>query len=476
MRAAGRGGMKRFLALKSRDVIVVVAASMFMAQLDSSMLVVALPAISDDFGVPAVSLSLAIAIYLAMLVAMLPVSGWAADRFGPRRVFLAATVGFAVASLLCTFADSYWPFVLARAAQGIAASLLTPVSRLILVRQTPKHELVDALSITAMPMLVAPTIGPSIGGFLVDYLHWETIFLLNLPIAAIVFALAWMRIPAVAPDPTRRFDLTGALLVGGTLVCLLTGFDRLGGGLSRAGPWGLIALGMLLSAATWWHLRRHPAPILSFAPLRIPAFRTAAIGAGSLVRLPARSMLFALPLLFQLGFGLSPFAAGLVLMALSAGDLVTKPLIQPLYARFGYRESVVWGSMAGLAALLAVALAVPGPWLVPLLVATLAVAGIARSLVFTGMASLSYATLSEAHMTSGNVLASISMQLFNAVAISATAVLLGLSAQLGGRAEPAILDYRVAVLAVVAIGFVATLRLWRQLPRNLREIHADDPA
>jgi MFS family permease len=160
--------VKRFLSLKSRDVIVVVAVAMFMAQLDGAVLAVAVPRISRDFGVPVVSLSLAITIYLTKLVAMLPISGWAADRFGARGVFLGATLGFGCSSLLCALAQSYWPFIAARALQGIAAALLTPVGRLILVRETPKEELVDALAISAMPMLVAPTVGPSVGGFIVD--------------------------------------------------------------------------------------------------------------------------------------------------------------------------------------------------------------------------------------------------------------------------------------------------------------------
>jgi EmrB/QacA subfamily drug resistance transporter len=466
--------VRRFLSLKSRAVIVVVAASMFMAQLDGAVLAVALPRIADDFGVPAVSLSLAITIYLTMLVAMLPVSGWAADRFGPRGVFLSAIVGFAAFSLLCAVAESYWPFVLARALQGASAAMMTPVSRLILLRETPKDELVDALAITAMPMLVAPTLGPSIGGFIVDYARWEYIFLLNLPIAAALFVVARLNIPPIAPQMGRKFDGFGAGLVSGALICLLSGFDRLAGGFVQPLPWLLIALGAGCTVAAIRHLKRHPDPILSLGPMAIPGFRTAAVGAGALVRLPGRAMLFALPLMFQLGFGFSAFVAGLLLVALNGGDLLTKPLVRPLYDRFGYRETVVWGSLIGLVGLAAIALAVPGDWLIPLILAALLAAGIARSLVFTGMASLSFATLDKAHMSSGNVLASISMQLFNALSISVTAILLTLSADLGGRTEPAMLDYRYAMLALVGIGLAATIALRSRLPRRLSELHPDE--
>lgn len=471
----GRQTVKRFFDLRSRDIVVVVAASMFMAQLDAAVLAIALPAIARDFAVPAVSLSLAITIYLIMLVGLLPISGWIADRFGARRVFLLATAGFALFSLLCASAESFWPFILGRAGQGMAASLLTPVGRLILLRETPKDELVDALAITAMPMLVAPTIGPLLGGIIVDYLSWHYIFLLNLPVAAFLLAHAWLRIPDYPAEPARRFDLAGAVLLTCTLLCLLTGLDRLAGGMGRVLPWGLMALGAGLAYATLRHLARSPHPILSLDALRIPGFRTASIGAGAAVRIPARATLFALPLMFQIGFGYSPFMAGLLLMALAGGDLLFKPLVKPAFDRFGYRQTVVFSSLIGIAALLVVALAEAGPWLAPLLVGLLLLSGIARSFLFTGIATLSFATLDRDTMSSGNVLASISMQLFNAVAISATAVMLSVSAQLGGRDEPELLDYRIALIAVVAIGLAATLSLRRTLPRDLAEIHPEEP-
>ena len=463
--------MKRFLELECRDIVVVVALSMFMVQLDSAVLTIALPVIARDFGVSVVSLSLSITIYLTMLVAVLPVSGWAADRFGARRVFMAATVGFAAFSLCCALAPNFWLFILARAFQGAAASLLTPIGRLIMLKRTSKKELVDAMAITAMPMLVAPTVGPSIGGFIVDYGHWEYIFLLNIPFAAILFVLTRLTTPEFETDRTRKLDWMGFLLMSGALIALLTGFDRLAGGIARPLPWALIGLGAALSWATLRHLRRHSDPIVSLDAMRSLHFRMTAIGAGAAIRLPARAMLFALPLMLQIGFGYSPFVAGLMLMALNGGDLIGRPGIKPAFDRYGSRAPVIVSSLAGLAALAVIAvLARSGPAMALILVALLA-AGISRSLVFTGMATMSYSTLSDANMTSGNVLASISMQLFNAVAISATAISLGISAQLSGHADPEMIDYRVAMGAIIFIGLAATLLARRRLPHDLREIH-----
>lgn len=466
--------MRRFLSLKCRNIVVIVSITMFMIQLDASVLAIALPQIARAFGVPVVSLSLAITIYLTMLVACLPLSGWAADRLGPKRIMMISIVGFGGFSALCALAPDYWTFIACRALMGICASLLTPVGRLLLLRQADKSELVDALAIIAMPMLVAPTVGPSIGGFIVEHGRWEYIFLLNLPVALVLLSLTHLLIVEVPSDRGRRLDWVGAGLMAGALIALLTGIDRLTGGFTAPLPWLMIAGGALLAWLTVRHIGRHPHPIVSFGAMKIPAFRTTAIGAGAVVRLPARAMLFILPLMFQGGFGFSPAVAGLLLMALNGGDLFTKPLVVRSYDRLGFRRTVFFGSLVGLLALAAMALAVPGDSAVPVVLIALFVAGIVRSIVFTGMSSLTFIALDQQNISSGNVVANISMQLFNALAVSVTALILSVSVWSSGRIEPVMTDYRMTLWALLAIGLASTLALWRQIPAKLSDIHPDE--
>ena len=451
-------------------MVIVVATMMFMVQLDVSVLVIALPQIARHFGVPVVSLSLAVSIYLIMLVAFLPLSGWAADRFGARRVLIAATGAFGLFSLLCAFTGAVWQFILLRALMGMAASLLTPVARLVLLKQARREELVDALSITAMPMLVAPTIGPSLGGFIVEHGSWQYIFLLNVPVALALMGLTRLRIEAFPPARGHRLDWLGAALLAGALIALLTGIDRLAAGLTRPGPWALLAAGALLAALTGRHLRRHAAPIVTLDALADPAFRTTVIGAGAVVRLPLRAMLFLLPLMFQDGLGFSPFLAGLMLIALNGGDLLTKPVLGHWFDRYGFRRTSLVGCALILAALAALLPVDGGPVGVVVILLALVAAGIARSIVFTGMASLTFAALDKAQMSSGNVVANISMQMFNALAVSLTALLLGVATALGGRAAPALADYRLTLGAITLIGLVSALLLVRQLPVHLRDL------
>lgn len=465
--------MRRFLALKNRDMVLITATAMFMAQLDGSVMIVALPSIARDFGLPTVSLSFAVTIYLTMLVAILPISGWAADRFGPRRVFLTATAGFAIFSIGCALSDSFWPFILSRALQGACAALMTPVGRLILLRQTDKSELVDALSITAMAMLIAPTLGPSIGGFIVDYGRWEYIFLINVPISALLLIAGRLRIPDLGADPSLRLDAIGALLLSGGLLAALSGFDRLVGGLAAPLPWLLIAAGVGAFAIGVRHIRRQETPLISFEAMRHAGFRSATIGASAIMRIPGRALLFALPLMFQLGFGFSPFEAGLLLIAINGADFLTKPWIKPSLDRFGFRRTVVFASLAGVVAIALFAVARPGPLLLPVLIAGLFLAGAARSFVFTSLTALAFSTLNNATMTSGNVLASISMQAFNTLAVSITAVTLSLFARVGDGAEPGMADYRFTLVVIAAIGVAATLAARRLLPPDLKDIGAD---
>lgn len=469
----GFSGMIHWFRLESRGLVLAVAVTMFMVQLDATMLVVALPVISSEFRVPTMSLSLAITIYLTMMVALLPASGWAADRFGARRVFVCAIVGFALASLLCALCDSLWLLVTARALQGAAASMLVPIARLILLKRTARHELVDALSIMAMPMLVAPTVGPILGGLIVQFTRWELIFLLNLPVAVLLLWLTRAHVPPLSPDPTKRLDWRGALLFAGALITGTTGLDRLTANPERPLAWLLVACGAAIAAMTWRHLRRHPHPIVSLDALRHPTFATTALGAGALVRVPARALLFITPLMLQMAFGLSPFAAGLALMALSGGDLVTKPVIRPLFDRFGFYRTMIWSSLAGSMTLVALAMLPRSSMLVPALLVVLLVSGISRSVLFTGISVQSFSALDDEQMSSGNVVISVSQQFMNMATVLLSTMLLALLAQTAGKLEPGLLEFRLALVVIAIVGALATVRLRRHLPHHLDASKAD---
>lgn len=463
--------MKAGLVPHIRTMALVVASTMFMAQLDGAVLATALPQMAVDFGVPPVRLSVGISAYLIAFVALLPASGWMAERFGTRNVFIVAIGIFTFASLLCALSESYWPFIMARVVQGAGASLMTPVGRLVLLRSTPKSELLRAMSIVTMPMLLAPTFGPLLGGFIVTYFSWPYIFLLNLPIAIPAMLVAWRLIPNLRGEIQHQLDLRGWLLVSGCLLALLTGIDQLSipGGSGMATM--LLIAGIFASTVAVRHLRTCQHPVLSLAPLGCATFRIATIAGGAFARLPLRALLFLLPLMFQVEFGMTPFAAGAMLFAFNAGDLAFKPIGRHGFKRFGFRTMLVGSGLIGAATIFACSTFQPADTAVASMCIVLAIGGLARSMLFTGITTIAFSELEESNITSANVLVNMTQQVINALSVSLSVLLLHLGAWAHGESATIRLDdYRFTLITMAAIGLCAAIALLQLSPRAGMEV------
>ncbi|MBC2778916.1 MFS transporter [Parasphingopyxis marina] len=447
---------------KTRTIALVVAATMFMAQLDGAVLATALPRMALDFGVTPVDLSLAITVYLASLVAFLPASGWLADNYGARRIFTGAILLFGAASILCAFSTGFWPFIAARVVQGIGASLMTPVGRLVLLRTTPKDQLVSAITITTMPMLMAPTFGPPIGGFLVTYASWPWIFLLNVPIALATFFIAVRLIPTLEPEERGRLDLFGLVVVSCSLGALLFGLDQVRNPESVVIGITLLAAGCVLMVVAIRHLRRDAAPIISLEPIANHTFRICTVSGGALIRLPLRALPFLLPIFFQIHFGMNAFTAGLLLLVLNFGDLILKPAARFAYRTWGFRTVLTGSALAGAATVFALTTFGPGTslWVI---ITILALSGMARSLLFTGITVLAYDDLEERLISPANVLMNMNQQVTSALAVSLSALLLALGPALRGDSSQAasIGDFHMTFLVFGGIATLAGLSLMR---------------
>jgi EmrB/QacA subfamily drug resistance transporter len=323
---------------RARLIALIVACAMFMAQLDGAVVMLAMPQMADAFEVQPVDLSIGIIVYLLVQAIFLPATNWVADRFGARRVFALALAGFTIASLLCALSRDLPQFVAARALQGFAAAWMTPVGRIVLLQSTPKRELIGVMTLTTVPMLLAPTLGPPLGGFITTYLSWHWIFLLNLPFGIVGVWAVLRFIPRSEQLQHRPFDTFGFAIVAVALSATLFGLDRIGSEPDWRWPVALMAAGLLAAIVAIRHLLRHPHPVISLAALRIQTYSIATIGGGALVRLPMRALPFVLPLFFQVVFGLSAFQTGLLLLALNGGDLVLKPLATRTLRRYGFRS------------------------------------------------------------------------------------------------------------------------------------------
>ena len=285
---------------------------LFMEQMDSTVIATSLPAIAADIGTSPIALKLAVTSYLVALAIFIPISGWMSDRFGAKNIFRLAIVVFVIGSIACGFANSIHAFVLSRFLQGIGGSMMTPVGRLLLVRGTPREELVSAMAWLTIPALIGPIMGPPLGGFLTTYLSWHWVFWINVPIGVLGLALVTRFLPAGGPRMPRPVDFPGFLLSSDRLQRLR--LRPVGGQ-----PAGAADRLRLRHDRDRRRLRRRstsgtPAarayPLLDPKMLRYPLFRAGIIG-GSNFRIGIGAIPFLLPLMLQLGFGLNPFQSGL---------------------------------------------------------------------------------------------------------------------------------------------------------------------
>ena len=414
-------------------VPLIVACALFMENLDSTVISTALPAIAEDFGASPIHLKLALTSYLLAIAIFLPVSGWLADRYGARIVFRLAIAIFTVGSIICGLSDSIAMLVFARIVQGIGGSMMVPVGRLVILRTVPKHELVGSLAWLTVPALIGPVLGPPVGGFLTTYASWPWIFWINVPVGVLGFVLATLYIPDVRGERRVGFDGLGFALSGLGLAFFMTGSTILGLGLLPL--WlvlTLLAGGAGLLAAYVFHGRRTAEPIMDLTLLRLPTFRHSLAGA-LLFRIGMGATPFLLPLLLQLGFGMTAFQSGMITFAAAVGAIAMKFAAPPILRRFGFRNVLLWNTV--LAAIFVSLPAIFSPATpVVLMTGLLLIGGFFRSLQFTSINALAFADIPPDRMSGATTLTSVAQQLSLSVGISIGAIALELATHMTGNA------------------------------------------
>ncbi len=395
---------------RKRIVPLIVAVALFMENMDSTVIATSLPAIATDIGTNPLALKLALTSYLLSLAVFIPASGWTADRFGARSVFRAAIAVFILGSIACAFARSLEGFVAARILQGIGGAMMTPVGRLVLVRAVGKRELVNAMMWVTAPALIGPVMGPPLGGFITTYASWPWIFLINVPIGLVGIALASRYIDPLRAEHIERFDGLGMVLAGLGVAGIAFGLSV--AGLDLVPLWivlALIAGGTVAMTAYLVHARRTPAPVLDFGLFAIPTLRASVIG-GFMFRLGIGALPFLLPLLLQIGFGMTPFQSGLITFVSTVGALGMKTLAARIIGRFGFRRVLVVNAIVS-AAFLAACATFTQTTPVAVMLAILLVGGFVRSLQFTCINTIAYADVDAPRMSRATSMMSVQQQL-----------------------------------------------------------------
>ena len=410
-------------ALRGWVVPAIIGSALLMQTLNATSINNALPAMARALHVEPLRLNLAITMYLLASAVFLPISGWLADRFGAKRILMIAMVLYATASAACGFANSLPQLVAFRLAQGCAGAMMGPVGRLVLLRTTPKNELVGAMSVVTMPALLGPVVGPVLGGAIVTFVSWRWIFFLNLPIAIAGVALVRAFVPNVKEQAVSPIDWWGILLTGFGLAGLIFGFENLGReAMPPVAVAGLFAGGLACLGLYWSHARNNPHAIIDLSIFRIPTFQASVLG-GAFFRLVPGATPFLLAMLLQVGFGMTAFAAGLMTFISAVGALVMKTTAPPILRRFGFRTVLIVNGVICSATFMVYALfKLDTPhWLI---MVALAVGGFFRSLQFTSLNGMAYADLEQAQMSRGTTTASIAQQFMQSVSIGLAATLL----------------------------------------------------
>jgi EmrB/QacA subfamily drug resistance transporter len=461
--------------LRDRIVPLIVAVALFMENMDSTVIATSLPAIAADIGTSPLALKLAVTSYLLSLAIFIPASGWTADRFGARTVFRAAIAVFIVGSIGCAFSSSLTDFVVARIVQGMGGAMMTPVGRLVLVRSIPKRELVGAMAWVTTPALIGPVLGPPVGGFITTYATWHWIFLINVPIGLIGIVLATRYVEDLRAEKHEPFDVTGMVLAGLGIAGMAFGLSVLG---MNFLPWTVVAAlvggGAIFFAAYLVHARHTLSPALDLTLFRQTTFRASVVG-GFIFRIGIGALPFLLPLMLQVGFGMSPFQSGLITFASALGALSMKMAANTILRRFGFRTVLVTNaiiSSAFLAACATFTQATP----VAIMLALLLVGGFFRSLQFTSVNTLAYAEVDTARVSRATALVSVAQQLAISAGVALGAMAVEITVAVRGHAGLEAADFPPAFLAVAAISATSVFFFARLSPEAGAELADRMPA
>ena len=440
----------------SRAIAFTVAAAFFMETLDASIITTALPAIGAGFGTTALGVSASVTAYLVAMAVFVPAAGWCGERYGARRVFAAAVAVFTLASLLCGLAPSLWALVAARVLQGAAAAFMSPVGRFVVLRETPQNRIIEAIATITWPGLIAPVLGPPLGGLIVSHVSWHWIFLINVPLGAIGVWLVLRYIPYRAPTRQARFDTPGFVLTALSLAALVEGLAELGerhG--SRTWPLLLIAVGIAAGVAAVRHARRTKDPMLDLRALAVPTFALAVASVGFVSRVAINASPFLLPLMFQIGFDMSPTQAGLMVLVYMAGNLLMKSATTPVLRRFGFRRVLTVNGALCTATLVACGLLAPGHPM-PLIYAVLLAAGMTRSMNFTTITTLAFADVNAEQRAGASALATMFQQVAMTLGVAFAAFALGSSQMLRAAPSLELADFRYVWFAIALLMGLAT--------------------
>jgi EmrB/QacA subfamily drug resistance transporter len=450
----------------ARMAIIAVASALFMQSIDSTALSTALPTLARAFGTNPIHLKLCLTAYIMALAVFVPASGWAADRWGARRVFMCAMAVFLAGSVLCALSHSLTELVGARILQGAGGAMMTPVGRIIVVGSQPREQLVRAMIWLTTPAMLGPIVGPPLSGFILSVATWPWIFYINVPVGIAGMIAVLRFVPHKRQPHPGRFDSLGFLLAATAISAVMIGAESIGVDLLPG--WAQFTAWAVALAAGWGYLRHakhRERPVLDLKLLKVRTFRVNQTG-GSLLRMTLGATPFLLPLLLQFGLGWSPLKAGLVTMSTAVGSMSARFGAQFFLRRFGFRTMLIATSLMGGAVIIT-----PGFFRdstpIVVIVGMLALGGFLRSNHLTSTGTLAFADIPNRQVSQASSLTSVVQQMAQAFGITVAGLMLRVSQQLTGPHGVAPLAPQNFILPFAAIGLAAMAATLTYLPLPL---------
>ncbi|WP_421954071.1 multidrug transporter subunit MdtD [Polaromonas sp.] len=459
-----------------RMLLWLVAIGFFMQTLDATIVNTALPAMAKSFGESPLRMQSVVVAYSLTMAMLIPASGWVADRFGTRRVYMAAISLFVIGSIACALSGNLSQLVAARVVQGMGGAMLLPVGRLAVLRAYPRERFLQAMSFIAIPGLVGPMIGPTLGGWLVEVATWHWVFLINIPVGLLgCVATVFYMEDNPRPD-TPRFDLAGYLMLAFGMVSISLAVDGLSGlGLKQASVLVLLVFGMASLAAYWLHAARRPDPLFSPHLFSVPTLSIGLLG-NLFSRLGSSCMPFLVPLLLQLSLGYSPMQAGMMMVPVAMASMLVKRFATPLITRYGYRKVLVTNTMLVGLAMASFAFVAPSQplWLHIL---QLGLFGAVNSMQFTAMNTVTLRDLDGSMASSGNSLLSMVQMLAMSMGVAAAGAVLAAFTGFFGNAEALqTLHSFQATFACMGLMTLASAGIFWQLSPEVRVVKKAESA
>ncbi|MCU4118380.1 multidrug transporter subunit MdtD [Variovorax sp. N23] len=458
-----------------KSLLWLVAVGFFMQTLDATIINTALPAMAASLGESPLRMQSVVVAYSLTMAMLIPASGWIADRFGTRRIFFSAIVLFVLGSIACALSQGLGQLVTARVVQGLGGALLLPVGRLALLRTVPRAEFLQAMSFVAIPGLIGPLLGPTLGGWLVQYASWHWIFLINVPVGLLGCIATLRFMPDLRGAVLRRFDATGYAMLAFGMVAISLALDGVAElGLRQVSVFVLLVFGFASLTAYWLQAARKPEPLFSPVLFKVPTLGIGLLG-NLFSRLGSGCMPFLVPLLLQVSMGYSPLRAGLMMLPIAMAGMAMKRFTTPLITHLGYRRVLVANTALVGLTMGSFALTSPGQP-VALHIVQLLCFGAVNSLQFTAMNTVTLRDLDGSMASSGNSLLSMVQMLAMSLGVAAASSVLGGYSGIFGSAAPIdTLHAFQATFATMGLITLASALIFWHLPPEARAVQPAQP-